>query len=164
MRSWPVLVSLLLPGGPHPLPPRTSICGMQSSMISSPSSRLLLKNSGCRTVLHLVVQSAVPLRPPLHPSQAWAKDFTWSFGYRNHFENICSTLYCIIFQNLLKKTFLAHEVWAVCLENPVVNNNDKINEFTNGFAKQTPTRVTLLAWRGTFQLVWKNSQNYSYLK
>lgn len=137
-------------------------------MTSSPPSRLLWKAlvGKLSCVWSLVVQSAVPLTSHLHPFQVWAKALWeagrkaslafsglwlslcvglegWSVGPLDvgvRLNNIRSTLYCIVFQKLLKKRFLAHEVWVVCPGNPVVNKNKRSSqmEFHRGECKANP--------------------------
>lgn len=160
VRSWPVLGSVLLPDSPHPpLSPGHGCLGCTPAWPPYPYTdcfwKALVAKLSC--IRALAVQSAVPLRSHLHPFQAWAKALWeesrktllafcglwsslgvgldgWSVGLLDigvSLRNICSTLYCIVFQKLLKKRIVAHEVWVVCAGNPVVNKN-KRNEFTNG--------------------------------
>lgn len=94
--------------------PRTWVSGLHSSMTSLPLYRLLLKSSGCKTVLHSGTGSAVccPIEISFTPFPGLSqsplgreqKDFarllwalikpwcwprwlvSWSFGYRSQFE------------------------------------------------------------------------------
>lgn len=149
--------------------------GLHSSSTASPPSRLLFKSSACKIVLPLVTGSAVccptevSLTPflglsssPLGRGQRGLAHLLWAlvkplFASKAGrlvlldvgvcWNNIHSTLYCIISQKLLKKRLVASEVWVVCSGNPVVNKSKRSSQM--GFhrinAKQTPVTVTLLA-------------------